>query len=51
MESTAIARHIGYPPRKVRLVADLVRGRNVEEAIEILKFTRRAAAVPVSNGD
>ena len=48
MESTAIARHIGYPPRKVRLVADLVRGRNVEEAIEILKFTRRAAAVPMS---
>ena len=48
MESTAIVRHIGYPPRKVRLVADLVRGRNVEEAIEILKFTRRAAAVPMS---
>jgi large subunit ribosomal protein L22 len=32
----------------VRLVADLVRGKNVEEALEILKFTRRAAAVPMS---
>ncbi len=48
MESRAISRHIGYPARKVRLVADLVRGRNVEEAIEILKFTTRAAAVPMS---
>ena len=48
MESTAIAKHVGYPPHKIRLVADLVRGRNVEEAMEILKFTRRAAAVPMS---
>ncbi|NIM18648.1 MAG: 50S ribosomal protein L22 [Candidatus Latescibacteria bacterium] len=47
MESTAIARHIGYSARKVRQVADLVRGRNVEEAMEILKFTPRAAAVPM----
>jgi len=47
MESHAIARHIGYPARKVRQVADLVRGRNVEQALEILKFTSRAAAVPM----
>jgi large subunit ribosomal protein L22 len=48
MESRAIARHIGYPARKVRQVADLVRGQNVEQALEILKFTPRAAAVPMS---
>jgi large subunit ribosomal protein L22 len=48
MEATAIARETGYPARKVRQVADLVRGKNVEEALEILKFTRRAAAEPVS---
>lgn len=48
MEAVAFARHVGYPARKVRLVADLVRGRNVEEALEILKVTRRIAAVPVS---
>jgi large subunit ribosomal protein L22 len=48
MEATAIARYVGYPPRKVRLVAELVRGRSVDEALEILKFTRRAAAVPMS---
>ena len=44
MESVAIAKHLGYPPRKVRLVADLVRGMNVEEALELLKVTRRVAA-------
>ena len=48
MEAEARTRHIGYPPRKVRQVADLVRGKNVEEALEILKFTERAAAVPMS---
>lgn len=48
MEATARARHIGYPPRKVRQVADLVRGKNVEEALEILKVTTRAAAEPMS---
>lgn len=48
MEAVAYARHVGYPPRKVRQVADLVRGRNVEEALEILKLTPRVAAVPMS---
>jgi len=48
MEAEARARDIGYPPRKVRQIADLIRGKNVEEALEILKFTERAAAVPMS---
>jgi large subunit ribosomal protein L22 len=48
MEAFARARHIGYPARKVRQVADLVRGQNVEHALEILKLTNRAAAVPMS---
>ena len=48
MEAFAIAKHIGYPARKVRLVADLVRGTNVEQALEILKLTNRVAAVPMS---
>ena len=48
MEATAISKHVGYPARKVRLVADLVRGQNVEHALEILKLTTRAAAVPMS---
>ncbi len=48
MESVAYARHVGYPPRKVRQVAELVRGRNVEEALEILKLTPRVAAITIS---
>jgi large subunit ribosomal protein L22 len=48
MEAIAHTKHVGYPPRKVRLVADLVRGRNVEEALEILKLSPRVAAVPMS---
>jgi large subunit ribosomal protein L22 len=48
MESKAIAREIGYSARKVRQVADLVRGMNVEAALEVLKFTPRAAAAPMS---
>jgi len=48
MEAVAYAKHIGYPARKVRQVADLVRGRGVEEALEILKLTQRAAAAPMS---
>jgi large subunit ribosomal protein L22 len=35
-------------PRKVRLVADLVRGKSVEEARHILKFTVKAAAQPMA---
>jgi large subunit ribosomal protein L22 len=31
-------------PRKMRLVADLVRGEQVEKALQILKFTQKEAA-------
>ena len=48
MEARAVTRHIGYPARKVRQVADLVRGKNVEEALEMLKFVNRVAAAPMS---
>lgn len=34
-------------PRKVRLVTDLVAGRHVDEALELLKFTRKRASVLV----
>ena len=38
MEARAIA-DISTCPRKIRIVADLVRGKNVGEAFSILKFT------------
>ncbi len=41
MESKAIARYIRITPRKVRLVSDLVRGKSINEALTILKFSTR----------
>ena len=35
-------------PRKVRLVADMVRGRDVQDALNILKFTHNRAAGMIS---
>jgi len=44
MEARAVARHLSIAPRKVRLVADLVRKRDVESALDILKFTNKIGA-------
>jgi len=46
MEARCVARYIRVTPRKMRLVADLVRGKNVNDAINILKFTPRSASEP-----
>ena len=42
--STAKLRHYKAGPQKVRLVADLVRGLNVEEALTILQFSDKSCA-------
>jgi len=47
METTARLRYLQASPQKVRLVADLIRGREVEEAANILKLTKKAAARPL----
>lgn len=44
MEARAINRYVGSSPRKMRLVIDLIRGKNVEEALSILHFTPKHAA-------
>jgi large subunit ribosomal protein L22 len=44
MEATATLRYLKASPQKVRLVADLVRGKKVEEALNILHFTRKGCA-------
>ena len=43
-EAQAIQRWVRQSPRKMRLVADLIRGKNVNEAYAILKFTKKLAA-------
>ena len=44
METRAIARGVRLSVDKGRLVADLVRGKKVEQARNILKFTQKKAA-------
>jgi large subunit ribosomal protein L22 len=44
MEARAVTRHVRISPRKARLVADLIRGKQVEEALLILRFAPKKAA-------
>ncbi len=44
MDATAKLCRVRVSPRKARLVADLVRGKEVGEALEILQFTRKKTA-------
>ncbi|MGB9629940.1 MAG: 50S ribosomal protein L22 [Thermodesulfobacteriota bacterium] len=44
MEVRARLRFARIAPRKVRLVADLIRGKRSEEALNILTYTKKAAA-------
>ena len=48
MDVRATAKTVRFTPRKVRLVLDMVRGRSVEEALAILKFTPNHAATAVA---
>lgn len=43
----ASARMIRIAPRKARLVVDLIRGKEVGEALSILKFSTQASAVVI----
>ncbi len=47
MQARAIARGVGMSPRKMRLVLDLIRGRGVNEAYAILKFSKKGATRPI----
>jgi large subunit ribosomal protein L22 len=47
MKARAIARNVGMSPRKMRMVLDLIRGRGVNEAYAILKFSKKAATRPI----
>ncbi|MDP9728507.1 50S ribosomal protein L22 [Alicyclobacillus tolerans] len=47
-ETRAVAKYIRIAPRKVRLVVDLIRGKNIPEALAILQFTPRGASPVVA---
>ena len=44
MEAVAILRNNPTSPRKTRLVVDLIRGKKVETAMDILKFHKKESA-------
>jgi len=44
MEVRAVSKNTGIPPRKARLLVDMVRGKKVEEALTMLQFTPSPSA-------
>jgi large subunit ribosomal protein L22 len=48
MEGYAIQRTVRQSPRKMRLVVDEIRGRNVNEAYAILNFSKKYAAKQIA---
>lgn len=44
VKATARLKYVSIPPRKMRLVANLVKGMPVEKALNVLNFTPRVAA-------
>lgn len=43
----AVAKYIRTSPRKMRLVADLIRGKSAQDAWNLLEFTPKRAAGPM----
>jgi large subunit ribosomal protein L22 len=43
----AILRNYRMSPRKMRLVADMIRGMDVQQALDTLQYTKKAAAEPI----
>ena len=48
MEVTARHRYLQTSPQKVRLVADMIRGKDVQQAANILQLSKKAAARPMA---
>src|SRR5512139_1695747 len=48
MEARAIQRMVRQSPRKMRLVVDLIRGKDVNEAYAILQFNKKHAAKQIA---
>ncbi|AWE42001.1 MULTISPECIES: 50S ribosomal protein L22 [unclassified Actinobaculum] len=47
MEAKAQARYVRVTPRKARRVVDVIRGKRVQDAVDVLRFAPQGAAQPV----
>jgi large subunit ribosomal protein L22 len=47
MEARAVKRYIPSSPRKMRLVVDLIRGKSVEEALNLLHYNPKHASIVI----
>ncbi|HBO85225.1 MAG: 50S ribosomal protein L22 [Deltaproteobacteria bacterium GWC2_42_11] len=48
MEATAVLKYLRVGPQKARLVIDLIRGKRAEDALDVLRYTRKASAKDIS---
>lgn len=48
-EVRAVSKYMRMSPRKVRLVLDLIRGKQVDEALSLLKMTSKGSALAITN--
>jgi large subunit ribosomal protein L22 len=48
IEVRAVSKYIRMSPSKVKLVADMVRGKGVDDALSLLKYSTKAAADPLA---
>ena len=47
MLARAVVRHVRMSPRKMRIIADMVRGKRVDEAMNLLRVIPKKAAVVI----
>ena len=47
MQTEAKSKYIRMSPRKIKRVLDLVRGKRVDQALDMLHFTPKVAALPI----
>lgn len=48
MQVKAVSKYVGISPRKLALIADIARGKSVDEALTILRFTPTPGARAVA---
>ena len=48
MEAKAVVRHVRISPRKVRIVANMIRGQTVDSALGLLKLLPKSSAKVIS---